>query len=268
MFIFRLMHPRGRYPNDEIGSGDAVLLTGIPLGYTCSIVRQTEVDIHDSEVCWATPSEIRFWASVALAYIEKPLSICMYPAVRIILRLPAARLDAADLRWQVAAHFRGSFLNLYASSLGQYEHYAKCDKQIQEQLFDVIRLDDTVLIRGLSCFLKANVLYSTDHMFMEEAMLLMFFSMEAALEIARQTLVREGNSNPTFEQVVERVSTDIAPTSAALEYFRECYDKRVMLVHPKNRVSAEVVPTLWADDFYDNYEVLADLYRRLLLSEA
>jgi len=263
--IFRLMHPKGRYPSQSLIHEDAAFVHSLHRGYIFTIVRQTESDKHQSEVCWATPSEIRLWASVALAYREAALSICIFPSIMTVLPFSAPRFDSS-LMWQIAFHFDKTYLGPYAGELGSYHHRGDvCDPEIQAALLHCISPDDSVLIRGLANLLKSNILSSADRLFMEEAILLMFFAMEAGLEIARRQLEQEGIQNPSFEDAMEHVSSGVAPRDAAVEYFRECYDKRVVLVHPSNRVSAEVVPLLWADDFYDNYEVVADMYRRLLL---
>lgn len=238
--------------------------------YIFSVVRQTEYDKHESEVCWALPSEIRFWASIALAYQAKaaPLSMCMYPSLPGTLPFTTDRFDHSFI-WKVALHFDKTYLGAYVGELGCYERGKDVlDPLLQRRLMDAIDPSDSVLIRGLSSFLKANVLYSTDHLFMEEATLLMFLAMEATLEIARRRLERRGVQNPAFDDAIDYVASGVAPKDEALEYFRKCYDKRVVLVHPSNRVTADLVPLLWADDFYDNYDVVADTYRRLLLEQS
>ena len=263
--LFRVMHPRGRYPLETVSCEDGMLAQAFWRSYVFSVVRQTEHDEHQSEVCWALPSEIRFWASIALAYKESPLSMCMYPSVPGALPFSTGNFDDLFI-WKVALHFDKTYLGAYVSQLGCYERRKDVfDPQIQTVLMGAIDLGDSVLIRGLSAFLKANVLCYTDRLFMEEATLLMFFAMESTLEIARRRLEQSGVQNPAFDDAIEYVASGVAPKDAALEYFRECYDKRVVLVHPSNRVTSDIVPLLWADDFYDNYEIVADTYRRLLL---
>lgn len=266
--LFRIMHPRGRYPLETISGEDGILAQAFGRNYIFSVVRQTKHDEHQSEVCWALPSEVRLWSSIALAYQAGPLSMCMYPSLLGMLPFTTDVFDDSFI-WRVALHFDKSYLDAYVSELGCYERReGVINPSLQRKLVSSIDLNNSSLIRGLSAFLKANVLYSTDRLFMEEAILLMFVAMEATLEIARRQLEHKGIQNPSFEDAVEYIALGIAPKDKALEYFRECYDKRVILVHPKNRVAEDLVPFLWADDFYDNYEVVADTYRRLLLKRA
>ncbi len=265
---FRVMHPAGRYPRGIVSCEDGLLAEAFHRDYVFSVVRRTPANEHQSEICWAVPSEIRFWASIALAYQEKAWSLCMYPSR--VAALPFADTGFSDeFVWQVALHFDKSFLREYVAELGTYRFSQDAfDPHLQTQLIAAIDLKDTVLIRGLSSFLKANILASTERLFMEEATLQMFLAMEASLNVARKQLEAAGVRNPSIDRAIEYVSSGVAPKEDALEYFRECYDKRVALVHPDNRVTSDLVPLLWADDLYDNYEVVADVYRRLLLANA
>jgi len=192
----------------------------------------------------------------------------MYPSRGAVLPLADTGFDD-DFIWRLAIHFDGSFIEEYARKLGAYERRQDVlDAESQARLIDAIDLDDAPMIRGLSAFLKTNILASSDRLFMEEATLQMFLAMEASLSIARRELENTGVNNPSLERAMEYVSAGIAPKEDALRYFKECYDKRVSLVHPVNRVAGDAVPLLWADDLYDNYEVVAEIYRRLLLSDS
>lgn len=265
--IFRIMHPRGRYPSEIVTCQAGMLAEAHWRNFLFSAVRSTDNDEHQSEICWVLPSEIRFWASITLAYTEKPLSMCLYPLAYSSVPFAKDSFDNAFV-WKVALHFDSTFLSSYIGELGGYQKRSGViDLELQQQLLLKIEMEDSVMMRGLAVFLKANVVYSTGKLFMEEATLLMFLAMEAALEVARTRLQNAGRQNPKFEDAIEYVAKGVAPKDSAMEYFRECYDKRVMLVHPSNRVSSDLVPLLWADDFYDNYDVVADLYRRLLLKD-
>lgn len=264
---FRVMHPAGRYPRGIVSCEDGLLAEAFYRDYVFSVVRLTPTDEHQSEICWAVPSEIRFWASIALAYQEKAWSLCMYPSRVAALPFADAEFDDKFV-WQVALHFDRSFLREYVAGLGTYHFNEDAfNPDLQTQLITAIDLKDAVLIRGLSSFLKANILAS-EELFMEEATLQMFLAMEASLNVARKQLEAVGVSNPSIDRAIEYVSSGVAPKEDALEYFRECYDKRVTLVHPGSRVTSDLVPLLWADDLYDNYEVVANVYRRLLLNNA
>ena len=222
--LFRVMHPKGRYPRETVSCEDGLLAGAFHRNYVFSVVRWTEYDEHQSEVCWAFPSEIRFWASIALAYREKPLSMCMYPSLLGAIPFTTDEFDNSFI-WRIALHFDKTYLREYVGELGSYELRKDVfDPQLQKVLIGVIDLGDSVLIRGLSSFLKANVLYSTGRLFMEEATLLMFFAMEATLEIARRRLEAKGIQNPSFDDAIEYVALGVAPKDEALEYFRECYD--------------------------------------------
>jgi len=259
------MHPAGRYPQEGVACSDGLLAEAFHRGYVFSVVRRAPADEHSSEISWALPSEIRFWASIALAYREKAWSLCMYPSRGAVLPLADTGFDD-DFIWRLAIHFDGSFIKEYARKLGTYERRQDVlDAESQARIIDAIDLDDAPMIRGLSAFLKTNILASSDRLFMEEATLQMFLAMEASLSIARRELENTGVNNPSLERAMEYVSAGVAPKEDALRYFKECYDKRVSLVHPVNRVSGDAVPLLWADDLYDNYEVVAEIYRRLLI---
>jgi|GEM_PF-4498309 len=261
------MHPAGRYPLGTITCEDGLLAEAFHRNYVFSVVRLTPADEHHSEVCWAVPSEIRFWASIALAYREKAWSLCLYPAREAVLPIMDVGFGDAFV-WRVALHFDQSFIQEYVAELGAYQFTQEAlDPNLQAQLIAAIDLNETILVRGLSSFLKANVLAAAGQLFMEDATLQMFLAMEASLSIARKRLEEAGVRTPSIERAIEYVSTGIAPKADALAYFRECYDKRIALVHPGNRVTPDLVPLLWADDLYENYEVVADVYRRLLLTD-
>jgi len=138
----------------------------------------------------------------------------------------------------------------------------------QQRLYHSIDPNNHLLIRGLSCLLKSRLFMGKYlYLFLEEAALLVFVSMEALLSLVRNSLKSSGINNPTFSQVYDIISRRYTPGIDLSEYFEECYDHRVRLVHPDNRFGAAGIPYLEADDYFDTCTDVERLYRGYLLDE-
>jgi hypothetical protein len=122
------------------------------------------------------------------------------------------------------------------------------------------------LVRGLVCLLKSQMLF--DHwQFGEEAALAVFTAMESALSALRGRIAAHTQSSASFEDVYRVIESRVRYGAALSDYFKSCWDKRIILAHPENRFGADPIPFLYADDFYETYAALVSMYRLLLIAE-
>ncbi|MDO9579247.1 MAG: hypothetical protein Q7J06_01575 [Bacteroidales bacterium] len=270
------MSPRGRYPQNSFQSEEAVFVSQYTIGRVYTLVKAQVADeqYHNSETAWALVSEIRLWASIALSIPEDSGVYILYPNPRPVVikrnKAPFDKLTTQDFVDKMGRYLHEKEEGLNVESIA-YESFSSVDfsSDIQEQLFQAIDCNNHVLIRGLSCLLKARLFMSKDlYLFIEEAALLVFFAVEALLSLVLESLRVSGISNPNFNQVFDIISKRYTPGVDVTDYFRDCYKKRIKLVHPDNKYEVLGIPKLDADDYFDTCTDMERIYRDYILDKA
>ena len=92
-------------------------------------------------------------------------------------------------------------------------------------------------------------------------------SLAAALEMIRQHIESERGKDVAYDDVYGYVE-DAFPGGALVDFLRDTYDLRTMLVHPSSRFGEYWAPPMQADDVFEIIEWLVPLYRHILTGEA
>ena len=271
--IVRLMDPRGYYPRSSFLTEHAIFVTSGSAVYSAVHALPDDNYLH-SELSWATIEEIRLWATMALSCPENKGYHAIHPSHLVAsvdpLELPSWNLADEDCQQELAGKLPIGDRYVSRGDLIPYQlhHY-------QPAAHDQIRLLRSIehsehtepeLVRGLVCFLKSAMLF--DHwQFGEEAALAVFTAMEGALSTMRNRLSASASRPVSFEEVHSAIRSHIRYGDSLSQYFRDCWDKRIVLAHPDNKFGAEPIPFLAADDFYDTYKALVSVFRQLLIGE-
>ena len=80
------------------------------------------------------------------------------------------------------------------------------------------------------------------------------------LEILRQN----GIQNPSSKDAANYIHDSLHDTHRVERYFEEDYEKRIISSHPVSRLGDYPYPPMSADDYYDLFEELQEVYQYLL----
>lgn len=267
------MSSKGLYPSTPFLNKNAIFIPEHASNIVYSVTRFTEEDWehHDAEMMWAYVSEIRLWASLILSIPEDSGYVCIYPRYEAVLiddfDFPADDLSDKQCYKNISDMVFDKLNGLDYEITTKYEFQSyNFDQKIQTKIYNAINLKSPLLIRGLSFLIKSQIV-SCNYLLTEEAALLVYIALEAALRIIRNGLIEQGIKNPSFDQVFEKVKDKFPSGENLADYFRECYDNRIMIVHPENDFGNYYIPPLQVDDFIDTYTAVVDFFRYLLIEE-
>ena len=122
-----------------------------------------------------------------------------------------------------------------------------------------------MIIRGLYHLIKCPLLID-NRLFAEEAFINLQISTEAAFHIIRERIRNSGISHPSISEVYDYIESHFTPNASWVDYLEEQYQKWIDTKHPASNVSYWV-PSLFADDVMETYEVLISIYRHILIGE-
>jgi len=141
------------------------------------------------------------------------------------------------------------------------------DNNVTNALFTNIDLTNGVLIRGLYCLLKSELLRQVEHYFMEEVFFDLQISREAALQLILERLRALGNSNPNYADAHNYIRSNFLMGEGLTDYLEEQHELWIEAKHPISRYGAQWAPGLTSDDVYETYGCLISIYRHLILNE-
>ncbi|MDO8413475.1 MAG: hypothetical protein Q7S51_06785 [Gallionellaceae bacterium] len=131
-------------------------------------------------------------------------------------------------------------------------------------LFEHIKPNDTMLIRGLSHLLKCGMLRCLGRSFVDTACLEIYVSLEATLQIILNRLRLAGNPNPTNRDASNYLLSAFNEPAISERYYGEYYDDRIRAIHPNSRFGAAKFTPLYVDDLYMLYNDLLRTYEFLI----
>lgn len=270
-YVIRLMASSGLYPKDSFIHKDALFKSSTGFPYTVVRLNKYDKQKYDGETGWIFPSEIRLLAALSLSYPPDIGRVCFYPNyLEVEIDKQIRERDFRNEKFQnnLDRIINLKFTGLEHDSLSGFQNFDfqnnSPNKDDREILFEKIDVSDSLLIRGISYLLKAQML-SRNFIFTEEAALLAFISLNAALDLVRERLVDQGIKNPTYKDAFKYVESLKEFGNNYSDILEMCWEQRVMLVHPNSKFGILSLGGIFADDFYETYGELTTLYRHLLL---
>ena len=129
-------------------------------------------------------------------------------------------------------------------------------------------VSDHLLMRGLYCLLKSDMLAACDGgVFMEEAAMNLHISNESILRIVVEHLREEGGPEPSAAQFYEHLECTLKDGEPLVQYLGGLYEKWIIAKHPSSKHGVFWSPPYSADDVYETRELLISLFRYILLGE-
>jgi hypothetical protein len=274
-FRVRLLSPLGRYPAKSFFSQSAAMIVSPEICF--SVVTVRERDWSFSEVDSLTRLELPLYGSFLLAGKPHTPFGYLYPTT-IRVDLEADTLDdiaANVLEYQshLIAQFEKGESDAYHGYLRHkppilggslYDLVDEIDEALQKKLLSLLQDSEDVMLRGLSCLIKAGMAFQYGE-FREAACIYLWIALDAAHHIVLDKLRKTGIVNPTSSDAARYFERIPGGFGAHWEhFFEEDYEKRIRAIHPGNRFGAEAIPQFLADDFYELNEMLVPLFEYLV----
>ena len=98
---------------------------------------------------------------------------------------------------------------------------------------------------------------------MEEAINATFISLEASFRLVLNELKNQGILNPSSRDAAKYIAS-VFLSEATGKYFEEYYDSRIMSFHPESRFGIFPHAPLAADDHFDLFDNLSEVYAYLI----
>lgn len=277
--LVRALSPAGIYWRERLSTSEALYSPGESVVYIATHFDETlhEGDYY-TEFDDPTLEEVRLLAALSLPIGWDGGVVTLYPYYPE-LRFPAF-LDLTDPKVDEELRARLTEVESERSGLwhadpppppiygGQAYDFRNSETpvELQNQIFSKINLDDHLLLRGLSAWLKAGML-SYHRLFSVEALFSMYVSLDASFSLVCRELRKRGIANPSAVDAGRFLNEAEGRESEGMPYFGEFYSDRIRLMHPENRFGITPYPPAMNGDLVHLNKALREVYRLLLLGE-
>ncbi|MGM8929963.1 hypothetical protein [Salinicola halophyticus] len=230
---------------------------------------QLASDSPYSEMVWATPQEVRFWASILLCEDAEGPRILLYPEHKTFAFLDSQSLDFKDSRTQLELRRlvveEAGARKQPLTSIHLFEHEVNLGRQTE--FLRTIKDTDHVFLRAITCLIKCDML-SRYYEFTEEAIIVAFIALEASFSLVVDMLKRSGTANPSAKNagkwLDDTFNRPLGIEPGERRYFEELYEQRVMTMHPSSRYGECPYAPLAVDDLYDLRRDLREVFAYLV----
>jgi hypothetical protein len=227
---------------------------------------QVESQFPYSEMAWASPQEVRFWSSILLCEDGDGPKILFYPRYTSSGVLQVTDLDFRDRGNQKAITSLVLEAERSETNVGTIQ-YSVFDTEVnlerQPEFYRKISETDHVLLRGITCLIKCDML-SRHLEFSEEATIVAFIALDASFAIVSNLLKESGISNPTASDagkwLDETFNRPMGIEPGERKYFEEIYEQRILTMHPRSRFGECPFAPLMVDDLFDLRRDLREVF--------
>lgn len=277
--VVRLMSPLGLYWKGAFESSSAVYSASKQLVFTaCHFDRNAHDPDDYTEFDDPMVEEIRLQSALSLAIGWDGGMVSLYPHCRKFISPDRPTLNdpcvLKELLDDALAHWSYQRQLMIAEPpppplLGGNEYSFRnspLPTELWNNLYEKFNLDDVVLVRGLSSWLKAAAL-RIHPQFGEQSIMALYVSLDASFSAVLNRLRARGVSNPSAENASEFMETLIGLELSGTKYFEDYYLDRIRVLHPENRIRPTKYAPISNCDGYTLSEELREVYRSLILGE-
>lgn len=271
-FRIRLFNPRGQYPRGVCASEKSLYIADDEIVFSVVFSKpydQLTSNFPYSEMDWATPQEIRFWASILLCEDADGPKILLYPEHQTFALLDSQPLDLRERDTQLELRrlvIHGTESNRERSAPRHlFENEVNLDRQTE--FLNRIAESDHVLLRGITCLVKCDML-SRYYEFTEEAIIVGFIALEASFSLVVNMLKAGGITNPSSTDagrwLDDTFNRPLGIDPGERKYFEELYERRIITMHPSSRYGDCPYAPLAVDDLFDLRRDLREVFAYLV----
>jgi hypothetical protein len=274
----RLLSPMGIYPSQiAFRSSEAAIV--VTPGIAALVTRFSPIKLpgehYISEVEFLSAFEIRALAATLLARKFETGGMRIYPVYDNyrdenssldLTKKPvlAALLEGLstslrqERRWSIAHNPPCCGGRAY-----DFNEHAEIDRRRFNRLFQMIDVEDHLLIRGLGALVKAGMLGC--HMeFTEHACAALWIALDASLRICLREMRALGYVNPSAKDAAGFLDDAFETKYESQGYFSDFYEERIKTLHPENRFGTFPSAPLFADEYSTLNDSLQPVYEYLI----
>ena len=271
-FRVRLFNSRGQYPQGTCANENSLYIADDEVAFSVVFSKpydQLTSNFPYSEMDWATPQEVRFWASILLCEDADGPKILLYPEHQTFTLLKSQSLDLRQADTQLELRrlvIDGARSNGAKSApLHLFQNEVNLDRQ--PEFLNRISESDHVLLRGITCLIKCDML-SRYYEFTEEATIVGFIALEASFSLVVRKLKAGGIANPSATDagrwLDDTFNRPLGIDPGERKYFEELYEQRVITMHPSSRYGDCPYAPLAVDDLFDLRRDLREVFAYLV----
>lgn len=261
-FMLRVMRSDGCWcPTHAFTAENAIYRPSDSLVYTAVLSEESLEYWGVKELPWADIAEIRLWGALTFSVPEGNGYCDLYPLEEDHLQpivIWADRIDAERFD-RIAARYARRF-----PPQSHRLHWHRPDAEEVAALYDALKAADNVLLRGVNCYLKAQML-SKHRRFVEEMGINLYIALEAGLKVLHRQLCEQAGQSVPFDAVFQHIRETFAYGDALAEFWIDARDDRNIVVHPDCYLGPEVMHPPYADDLMELFGPMLSLYRYIML---
>jgi hypothetical protein len=253
-YCLTLLGDAGIYPQESFRASTALYVANSTRAYTV-VPAEPANEFGWSEIAWANLGEIKLWGALAFATREGEGYFRFVPIAHQSLWLSGLDEQTIEKTAQrLASTEQTQQHDLQSIELPPFE---------LQRLYAALSQADVVLLRGVNCFLKAQLVRS-DYLLMEEMAINLHVSLEAGLLSLRRKLAGGGRVI-SLEKAYQFIEGNFTHGKALVEFWTDRRFDRNMLLHPVSELGGHVIPPMSVDDVWELVHPMHSLYRFLLL---
>ncbi len=268
----RLLNPRGQYPRGICANENSLYIADDEIAFSAVFAKpydQLTSNFPYSEMVWATPQEVCFWASILLCEDADGPKILLYPEPLTFALLDSQSLDLreADTQFELRRLVIDGLDDKGEKSTPIHLFENEVNLHRQAALLNQIAETDHLLLRGITCLIKCDML-SRYYEFREEATIVGFIALEASFSLVVNMLKAAGIANPSAADagrwLDDTFNRPLGIDPGERKYFEELYEQRVITMHPRSRYGDCPYAPLAVDDLFDLRRDLREVFAYLV----
>ena len=273
----RILSPSGQYPSSNFLTKDSIYIANEKLSFSVFKNISDNEEEPYSEVQLLYPEEIRLYSSLMLSVDREKSYSAFYPypySVSLFIPDSETGVDASAiseidtiLSSELVRPNHPIIEDVKSPPLVGGPEYSFRDSGINYELarniYEKIDTADGILIRGLSTFIKSQMLYK-HHQFMEESIIDLYISLESSFRLVLRKLRQQGVKNPSSKDAAAYIYSVFNIVDGADNYFESDYEDRIMLFHPESKFGIFSKAPLYIDDGYALFNNLIEIYAFLI----
>ena len=278
--IVRAMSPAGLYWSEGIVFHDAVYVNARDLIFIASHFGQGHaLEEFYTDFDHPRVEECRLYAALMLSLNADDGCVLPFPATSFVET--RMRFDFSDRRsvGELEALLRNELLLSPRSPnrwlippsppcVGGPEYEFRADPapaERQRRIYNAIDVDDHLTMRGLSAYLRSQMLIQRTA-FVVEGLYALFVSLDATFSLVLRQLRTAGLDKPSSYAAQTFIEQAFGDKPSGMRYFEEFYEDRIRALHPESRFGALPYLPLSMSEGYQLSTALRQVWRYLVLA--
>jgi hypothetical protein len=276
------MSPAGLYPPTSVVFAEALYVNSVDLVYVaCRFDEEHQptdfyTDFDDPRI-----EECRVYAAQMLSLGHDDGLILPFPSAAFVETrdhfdlsdpLSLSQLEGV-LREQIlracSLNSRGLVPPLPPCAGGPAYEFRDNDArtELQQLIYSAIDVTDFLTMRGLSAYMRAQMLINRTA-FVPEGLYALYVSLDATFSLVLRRLRAEGVIEPDAYDAQAFIEEAFGDEPSNMRYFEEYYEDRIKALHPQSRLGTFPYPPVSMSEGYQLSNALREVWRFLIVGKS